>query len=311
MTDDLIYLGLDVSKTRLDYGAPQIKAGSVPNNPAGWRQLARLIQAQATPVRVICEHTGGYQQGMADYLTSCQIGVCVVAPDRVRYHAKSNGLKAKSDPLDAQVLSDYGRTHELALYVPEDPVLVELGELHEHRAQLIEQRLRVENRLEHASPRQARLLTPSLAFVAKEIRRTEKLIEQLFGRHPALRSTRDRFEQVQGIGPIIATAVLAQMPELGKVGDAQAAAILGVAPYIQQSGETNRPRHICGGRPALRRLFYMGATAAIRSNPVLKPFYQRLIAKGKPHKVAVVAVMRKLIVLLNHLAKNPDFALVQ
>lgn len=309
MTDKMIYLGLDVSKARLDYGAPQIKVGSVPNDPAGWRQLARLIQAQESPVRVICEHTGGYQQAVADYLTSSQINVCVVAPDRVRYHAKSKGLKAKSDPIDAQVLSDYGRTHDLALYVPEDPVLEELGELHQHRAQLVEQRLRTENRLEHASPRQAKLLAPTLAFVVKEIRRTEKLIAQLFARHPALQATRDRFEQVQGIGPIIATAALAQMPELGKVGDAQAAAILGVAPYIQQSGETNRPRRISGGRPALRKLFYMGAVAAIRSNPILKPFYQRLIAKGKPHKVAIVAVMRKLIVLLNHLAKNPNFAL--
>ncbi len=103
---------------------------------------------------------------------------------------------------------------------------------------------------------------------------------------------------------------MAQMPELGKVGDTQAAAILGVAPYIQQSGETNRPRRISGGRPALRKLFYMGAVAAIRSNPVLKPFYQRLIAKVKPHTVAIVAVMRKLIILLNHLARNPNFALV-
>src|SRR5580698_8270198 len=99
MTDELIYLGLDVSKARLDYGAPQMKAGSVPNGPAGWHQLARLIHAQGRPVRVICEHTGGYQQGVADSLTGEGIGVCVVAPDRVRYHARSNGLKAKSDPI--------------------------------------------------------------------------------------------------------------------------------------------------------------------------------------------------------------------
>jgi transposase len=299
-----------VSKARLDYGAPQIKAGSVPNDPPGWRQLVELIQAQEKPVRVICEHTGGYQQAVADYLVGCKINVCVVAPDRVRYHAKSNGLKAKSDPIDAQVLSDYGRTHDLAIYAPTDPVLVELSELHEHRAQLIEQRLMAENRLEHASPHQAKLLAPTLAFLAKEIQRTEKLIAGYFARNPGLQATRERLEQVQGIGPVIATAVLAQMPELGKVDDARAAAILGVAPYINQSGTTNRPRHIAGGRPSLRKLFYMGAVAASRCNPILKPFYQRLIAKGKPHKVAIVAVMRKLIVLLNHIAKNPNFALV-
>jgi transposase len=309
MTNELIYLGLDVSKGRLDYGAAQIKAGSVPNTLVGWRQLAKLIKTQAKSMRVICEHTGGYQQGVADYLTECKIAVCVVAPDRVRFYAKSKGLKAKSDPIDAQLLCDYGRTHELAVYTPADPVLVELDELHEHRAQLLQQRVAAQNRLEHASQRQAKLQARLIAFLTKEVERTEKLIARHFAQHPRLQTTRDRFEQVQGIGPVIATAVLAQMPELGKVGDPQAAAILGVAPYIQQSGETNRPRHISGGRPGLRKLLYMGAVAAARCNPILKPFYLRLIAKGKPHKVAIVAVMRKLIVLLNHIAKNPDFVL--
>ncbi len=189
------------------------------------------------------------------------------------------------------------------------PEVEALRDLLEHRRQLDEQRVLFGNRRETAGPTLLALIEPELAHLEQSLEAVEARIRQHLADHPVLRAKAERLQQLQGCGPVLAATLLAYLPELGLLEDKQIAGLVGVAPHAHDSGDTAHPRHTHGGRIVVRNVLYMAAVSATRHNPVLYAFYQRLRADGKPAKVALVAVMRKMITVLNRLLKDPNFIL--
>ena len=303
------YVGLDISKDQLDYCLSETDEGFLANTSearAGFIKQLRLLGS----ARVVCEASGGYEKIVVAELLEACIEVCVVQPGRVRAFAYAEGLLAKTDRIDARLLRRYGQKVQLRLAEPIAAVLATLRELLEHRRQLTTQLSELEGRLPLAGPTLAKLLGRQRAFLRKQIERVEKMIDQHIDRDPDLRHKSERLQQIKGVGPILASTLLAYVPELGEIESSQLSALIGVAPHPKDSGKTRAPRHIRGGRAQVRRVLYMAALAAARSNPILAVFYQRLLANGKPAKVCLVAVMRKLVCLMNRLIQEPHFVLV-
>ena len=302
------YIGLDIAKARLDYTIDDQRSAAVSNNPKGHAVLIDWLKQQLNP-RVVCEATGGYERGVVAALLEAGIEVCVVQPGRARAFAESEGLLAKTDHLDALLLRRYGKAVELRLAKAPDPLTVELRALLDRRRDLIDRRIEIDNQLGTAVPTLAKWLEREQKFLRAELEALEQEIARLIAQHPPLKQKHQRMQELQGCGPVLATTLLAYVPELGEVSDATASALLGVAPYAKDSGKSPKPRHVRGGRSAARHVLYMAAVSAARSNPVLALFYQRLLAAGKPPMVGLVAVMRKMVVVLNRLLADPNFSL--
>lgn len=300
-----LYLGVDVAKSHLDFDAP---VGRIANNPAA---IAAVLQQLPAGTHLVCESTGGYEAVLLAQALATARPVSVVPPQRVRHHARSIGRLAKTDRIDAALLSDYGRKHRPPPHRALEPERQRLRQLLRARTQLLELQQLETNWQEHASDlpglrRQAaqrsKLLTRQLAELEQQIR---ALVATSSAHAPI-----QRLQQVQGVGEITAWTAWAEMPELGQLEAGQPAALAGLAPHPQDSGQKRGHRQVQQGRPQLRRVLYMAAVSASQHNPVLKLLYQRLIARGKPGKLALVAVARRLIELLNNLLKNPNFILV-
>lgn len=302
--------GVDISKETLiaDLGG---SSASFPNTSEGCLDLIQAARDQGCD-RVICEATGGYERVLLATCASVQMRVALVQPLRVRRHAQACGRLAKNDRVDAAVLTDFGRTHTLQDWVLPEADRYQLRELTERRRQLTDQSGAEQTRLTMTDPackKVVQSLRQSIRFLQKQIATLETFMRDIVERHPDWNRAIERLAQPKGIGWLTSVTVFALMPELGKVSDREASALAGLAPYDADSGTLQGLRHIRGGREQVRKALYMAATSAWRTNPILKEFYARLRRAGKPHKVAHIAVMRKLIVLMNRLMKNPDFAL--
>lgn len=303
-----LYVGLDIAKARLEYTLDERRTSSVANNADGHRKLIRWLKQQRHP-RVICEASGGYERAVVAALLEGGIEVCVVQAGRARYFAQSEGLLAKTDPLDAQMLRRYGLAVKLHLAVPADPAAALLRDLMDQRRDLIDRLVEVENQLALASQTRAHWVKREQRFLKQELKSLEAEIARHIDDDPTLRGKHARLQEMVGVGPVLACTLLAYLPELGNSSDAAVSSLVGVAPYAKDSGTFSGPRHVRGGRKAVRHVLYMAALAAIRSNRILAEFYQRLRAAGKPPKVGIVAVMRKMLVALNRLMANPNFVL--
>jgi transposase len=228
----------------------------------------------------------------------------------VRAVPRAKGRFQKRDPIDAGMLTAFGHAIAPAATPAPSPAQTALGALTTRRAQLIADRIAAENRAAHY---QHKLLLRQhrthLALLEKQIAQCEAAIAEQIAAVPEMKARAERLRQVPGIGPISAAVLLADMPELGRLSSGEAAALAGLAPYNSDSGTQNGPRHIRGGRTTVRCTLYMAAMNAVRCEPLLKAFYQRLCARGKKPIVAMTAAMRKLIVLLNHMLKNHAFKL--
>jgi transposase len=263
-------------------------------------------------VHVICEATGGYERALVSALHQAGIAVSVINPRQVRDFARACGRLAKTDAIDAAILRDYGEK----LRPPADSPPAEgeeaFAELVRARQELVALITDESNRREHARlPVLVKLSHARQKQLEKQLAQLDALLDAHLAAHAQLAAKAHRLQQVQGVGRVSALTVLALLPELGRIGDAQASALVGVAPLNHDSGQFRGQRHIHGGRAAVRKVLYMAALAASRHNTILKAFYQRLRDKGKPAKLALTAVMRKLTVLMNRLLKNPHFNLVQ
>jgi transposase len=302
---NIVYIGVDVDSKSLQlHGMARRK--QLPNTGAGHATLIGLLPASA---HVIMESSGGYEKALWLALLRAGCRVSRLNARRVRCLAGTKGQWAKSDPRDAALLAEFG-----AKLVPKPDVLptearLELEDLVCRREQLVNQRaqcdvqsqqLRRESLMEQAAA--------LLAFLDEQIHALDIQIERCL-KGPELAAKAQRLQQVCGVGPGVCSTLLATMPELGNLSDTQAAALLGVAPYDDDSGQYRGARHIRGGRVRPRRALYMAALCASRHNPILRAFHQRLLNKGKPFKVAITAVMRKLIILLNRLIREPHFML--
>lgn len=258
---------------------------------------------------MVCEASGGYEKVIVAELLAAGIEVCVVQPGRVRAFAYAEGLLAKTDKIDARLLRRYGQKVQLRLAQPTDSSLTVLRELLEHRRALTTQLTEVEGRLPLAGATLAKLLGRQRTFLEKQILEVEKMIRAHIDNDPDLRDKDRRLQQIKGVGWVLSATLLAYVPELGKIDSAQLSALIGVAPHPKDSAKNHAPRHIRGGRSQVRHVLYMAAVSASRSNPILSAFYHRLKANGKPPMVCLVAVMRKMVCLMNHLIQDPNFAL--
>jgi transposase len=308
-TEPVRYVSLDISKARLDYVIAGQKCRKVPNTAAGIATLITALQPLAG-VRVVCEATGGYERRLLEQLHHAQVPVCRLQPGRVRHFARAEGTLAKTDKIDVGVIYRYACSMHPRVEKPPLPEVTALRDLLDYRRQLVEQVTQTGNRLETAAATLQALLQLQRAQQQDALAKAEELIDQHLRAHPALQAKAERMQQLQGVGPVLATTLLAYLPELGEEDDKRIAALVGVAPFAHDSGETSRPRHARGGRVEVRTVLYMAAVSASQHNPVLAPFYQRLLAAGKPGNVCLLAVMRKMIVVLNRMLKDPNFTLV-
>ena len=303
-----VYTGLDIAKASLQLHL-QNKSCDLSNTATGHQQLIKRL-ATIPGAHVICEATGGYERAVVAALHAAAIPVSVINPARVRQFARASGELAKTDPIDAAMLTAFGQSFAPEPTPKRTTVEIKMAALVARRAQLLELHVAERQRADTCDePALCKLFTAWLSQLEKQIAKVEALIEALLAEQSLLAGQVRRLDEITGVGRITAVTVLAAIPELGQLNRRQAAALAGLCPYNRNSGQWAGKRCISGGRSEVRRALYMAALSASRSNHLLKPFYQRLIAAGKPAKVALTAVMRKLIVLMNHLLKNPNFTL--
>ena len=308
LTEPVRYVGLDVSKARLDYVIEAGPKATVPNTAEGIATLLQRLR-EVPGVRVVGEATGGYERALLAALWQEQIGVCRVPPGRVRHYAKSEGLRAKSDDIDRHLICRYARSMHPRLEQPVPAECVVLRELVDYRRQLSEQLIATRNRQEVAGATLRALLAAQQVQLETAMAQAEQATQSHLKAHEALATKAHRLQQMQGVGPILAVTLLAYLPELGQESDKRIAALVGVVPDPNQSGHNDKPRHISGGRSEVRTVLYMAAVSAAQHNPVLSAFYQRLRAAGKPPKLCLTAVMRKMITVLNRMLRDPLFSL--
>jgi transposase len=299
--NDLVVVGIDVAKDKVDACIRSLSLRQTwPSTAEGRRKLIAWLRRHQVG-KAVMEASGGYERDWAKALRAAGIEVRIVDPKRVRNFARSAGRLAKNDTIDAEMIAWFAETFAEAPSRAYDAAREQLVAIVNARQALLEIQTGLQNRCEHAAPEpvqktQARLLKT----IALEITQLEAAIVALIKATPALEQLAEIIESVPGIGRITSAGLIAAMPELGQVNNKVAAALLGAAPYDDDSGRRRGERHIKGGRRKIRNLFYMACLgAATRHNPVLKAFYRRLIANGKKPKVALVACMRKLIVILN------------
>lgn len=303
-----LYVGLDVAKLTLQIDLAG-KPHALANDAKGHARLLKLLRPYPN-AQVICEATGGYEQSVVYCLQTAGVPVTVLEASRARSFAKAQGQRAKTDPIDATVLTAYGQ----ALKPTPTPLLParqrQLAEVVQRRRQLVQLLIQERNHTEHYHDafrqQQARQL---IKLLEKQIDQCEQTIATLIATDPVQKQKAERLQAIPGVGPVVASTMLAEMPELGRLNRQTAAALAGVAPYNSDSGNVQAARHISGGRIAARCALYMAALSAVRHDRILKEFYQRLIRAGKRPLVAMTACMRKLVVLMNQLLKNPNFQL--
>lgn len=304
-------LGLDIAKRTLDLSPhPACPQRAYANDAAGHAALVAALRRVAGPIQIICEATGGYEKLLLGALHAAQVPVTLVNPRQVRDFARAKGLLAKTDALDAAVLAEYGRLFQPAPTAARTPAQTRLAALVTRRQELLEMLTQEQHRAEHRHDafviKKARSLTATLR---RHLEQLEEEIAALEKADAKLAGQVQRLTAIQGVGQRTAWLLLAALPELGTLRRGQTAALAGLAPYNHDSGPQRGQRHIAHGRPLARRALYMAALVAARYNPVLRPFYQRLRAAGKPAKLALVALMRKLAELANLLLKSSSFQL--
>ena len=301
-----IYIGIDVSKLHLDLHHHQ-QSTQIPNTE---KAIRRWLKALPPAAVLVCEASGGYESLLVTLAHAAQRPIARLNARQVRDFAKAKGRLAKTDKIDAQILVDFAEAfHPEPLGLP-DPLQQALAALIKHRAHLLMQITQNNNLAETlADKKLLALVARTVAFLRQQADQIEALMADQISRSPNLSTKVQRLRQVQGIGTLSATALVALMPELGSLSATQAAALAGVAPFNRDSGQHRGQRHIAGGRSQVRSVLYMAALVASRHNPVLKSLYLRLLANGKAKKLALTILMRKLIILANLLLKNPDFTL--
>lgn len=298
------YLGIDVSKETLAvaFGGQRWQ---LPNTKEGHRALIARIRKQSQSVQVVCEATGCYHVAMCLALEAAGIAVSISNPAQIHYFGRSEGVLAKNDPIDAALIERFANARR----PPADPPLcrqqIALAEMVNHRRQVVEsiKVLRVQ-RQQVLSAAVLEQIEGSIAVLRTRLEAIEQEIKKMIEANAVWKKKVELLSSTKGIGFLSALILVVRMPELGTLNRGQCAALAGVAPYNDDSGDRRGRRSIAGGRAAVRSALYMAALSAVRFNPVLKATYQHLCAANKPCKVALVAVMRKLLIYLNGLLKE-------
>lgn len=300
----MLYAGIDVASKSFELGFSNGKhGGKYDYTENGLKELIEKL-GETKPELVVVEATGGYEWDLVASLANAKLPVTVVNPRQVRDFAKSKGILAKTDRIDALVIADFAKAIKPEIREIPDEQSRELAAALTRRRQLTEMLVMEQNRLALVQKKVLKRIEKHIEWLEKEIQQTEREIKDSIRRSPVWRERDELYKSTPGVGSVTSAMLIAKMPELGKVNRKQIAAIAGVAPFNCDSGEMMGKRRIWGGRDEVRSLLYMAALAAVRSDEETKQFFQRLVSRGKPKKVAYVAVMRKLITRLNAIAKK-------
>jgi transposase len=297
---NLTYVGVDVSKAFLDWDAP----GGLLHQPNAPAPIALLLKNLPPECHFIVEATGGYERPLRQACLQAGRPISVVNPARVRLFARAQGQLAKTDAIDARLLSAFGRAFTPPPSPVPDPALVQLTELLSARDQLVKTRVQLTNALEHATLALVRrTLTTQIRQLQRHIDRLEKALPDWIDGSPDLARRHGILRAQHGVGLLTAATLLALLPELGHANRGQIAALAGLAPFNRDSGQSRGPRFTAAGRPRVRRILYLATLSAIRHPSPLATFYRRLRSDGKPTKVALIAAARKLLCSLNFALK--------
>ena len=299
-----IVVGIDVGKTRLDVAVlPSGAQWTVANTAAGVRQMMARLQV-AAPGLTILEATGGYERALVSALAAAALPLVVVNPRQVRAFARAIGQLAKTDRLDALLLARFGQPVRPTPRPLPDAMAQALDALLSRRRQLIEMRTAETNRL-HLAPAGVRAdLRRHLRWLDRRLVALDAELATQVAASPAWQTKDALLQSVPGVGPGLSRTLLGDLPELGVLNRRQIAALVGVAPMARDSGRARGQRRVSGGRAPVRTALYMAAVTAAHHNPLIRPFYQRLRAAGKPAMVALMACMRKLLTILNAMVRH-------
>lgn len=299
------YVGIDVSKQKLDvFLLPQRKFFSSSTEAEGLADLVEKLR-RVQPRLIVVEATGGYERPILAALLEADLPVALVNPRQVRDFAKALGRNAKTDRLDAELLALFAQLTQPRLLEKASEKQAELDDLVTRRRQLVDMRTAEKNRLERARVKFAtQAIRKHLTFLENQIKAIEGQIAKLIESDDDWKARAQTIASVPGVGPVTAATLIAHLPELGRLNRQEIAALAGVAPFNHDSAKFKGKRSIWGGRSNVRSVLFMAALTARRSNPRLRAFAQRLEANGKEFKVVMTACMRKLLVILNTLAKN-------
>lgn len=298
------YMGIDVSKKQLDIALSTSNTLlAFANDVAGLKKLIKLLPDKSHSL-IVMEASGGYEKEAVKWLKTQGYSVAIVNAKRIRDYAKAAGKLAKTDAIDAQMIMKYGQVFNPIPQAVESPIQEHLGACVNRRAQVIKMLTMEKQHLETASVNIKKRILKHLRMLEKEIELIEKDQQEIANQDADLKEKISRLDEIKGVGEITAINVIAHLPELGKLSRKEVAAIAGVAPFNRDSGTMRGKRTTWGGRSALRSALYMAVLSASRCNPALKIFYDRLVAKGKAKKVAMVACMRKLIIIMNAMIRD-------
>ena len=313
MEGEARFVGIDVSKAQLDVAVrPTGKRWTLPYDQTGIEGLIPQI-VDLEPALVLLEATGGLELPLVAALAAAALPVVVVNPRQVRDFAKATGTLAKTDTLDAGVLAHFADAVRPEVRPLKDAETQVLNSLTARRRQVMTMLVSEKNRLGTAIGAVSPRIEAHIAWLEQELSDLDKGLRQTLRRSPVWREKDDLLRTVPGVGEQLSLTLLAHLPELGTLNRRQIAALVGVAPYNRDSGALRGKRAVWGGRSRVRAVLYMGALVASRHNPAIRDFYQRLLEAGKPKKVALVASMRKLLVILNGMLKHgsPWFDMTQ
>jgi transposase len=299
------YLGIDVSKARLDVhdGASEVSS-TFSNDENGLAALVNYARLLA-PRLIVLEATGGLERALIATLLAAQLPVVVVNPRQVRDFAKASGQRAKTDRIDARILAHFARAIQPVQRPLPDEAAQAFADQLTRRRQLVEMLAMEKNRLKQAPNKLVRQdLKKHIEWLQNRLRASEGGLRQAVEDSPAWQAKRDLLAEVQGIGEVTVLTLIGLLPQLGQLGRKEIAALVGVAPFNRDSGTLRGRRTVWGGRAAVRQVLYMATLTAVRCNPVIKAFYTRLRVNGKAAKVALVACMRKLLTILNAMLRD-------
>ncbi len=303
-TQDLEFIGIDVSKNRLDIAVGENEGlWSVTNDSEGIEKLIEQL-VQFKPQLIVLESTGGLERPVLFALDQADLPVALINPRRAREFAKAIGLLAKTDKLDARLLARFARDVKPARTILPSADEQKLSALMARRKQLLDMLTAENNRSRTASPAIQQRIATHVSWLEKELHDLDQEIDDFNNSDLDRQAKQNLLKSVKGVGPVTASILTSDLPELGHLDKKKIAALVGVAPFNHDSGRFRGKRRVKGGRPAVRQVLYMAAVSASRSNPYIRAFYLSLIQRGKLKKVALIACMRKLLVILNAMVRD-------
>jgi transposase len=299
-----VFVGIDVAKLELVVAVLPTQASWVmPNDEEGVERVVQRIRALA-PTLVVLEATGGYERMVVGALAAAAVPLVVANPRQIRDFARATGQLAKTDTLDAHVLALFAERVRPEPRPLADDATRALDALLTRRRQVRDMLTAEQHRLEHALPPIRRDLTQHIRWLERRLRDVDHDLDHMIQSSPVWRAKDNLLRSAPGVGPVVSRTLIGALPELGALNRKQIAALVGVAPLARDSGSLKGKRVVSGGRAPVRAALYMAALAASRCNPAIRGFYQRLIAAGKPPKLALTACMRKLLTMLNAMLKT-------